>query len=119
MADEKRKNCSANTRNLCYDVPMPNTPLTPEQVATAISDIPLWFADETDTTIARTFTFDDFQTAVLFLNKVAGIAERERHHPNIFLHNYNQVTVSLTTREAGGLTGADFALAAKIDDILG
>ena len=92
--------------------------LNPQQVQHAITETPMWFADETDTTIARTFTFDDFQTAVLFVNKVAGIAEKERHHPNIFLHNYNQVTVSLTTRDAGGLTAADFSLAAQIDEIL-
>lgn len=93
-------------------------PLNPEQVQHQILEIPEWFADETDTTIARTFIFDDFQTAVLFVNKVAGIAEKQRHHPNIFLHNFNQVTISLTTRDAGGLTGEDFALAAKIDSIL-
>ncbi|MCB9808445.1 4a-hydroxytetrahydrobiopterin dehydratase [Candidatus Peribacteria bacterium] len=92
--------------------------LTPEQIGKEIIEIPQWFADETDTTIARTFTFDDFQTAIIFVNKVAGIAERERHHPNIHVHNYNRVTISLTTHEAGGLTTEDFSLAAKIDKIL-
>lgn len=98
---------------------MSSTPLNPEQVNNSISETPQWFADETNTTIARTFLFDDFQTAILFVNKVAGIAEKERHHPNIFIHNLNQVTISLTTRDAGGLTSEDFSLAVKIDDILG
>lgn len=97
---------------------MTSTPLNPEQIQKQIADIPLWFADETDTTIARTFLFDDFQTAIVFVNKVAGLAEREGHHPNIFVHNLSQVTISLTTRDAGGLTLEDFALAAKIDAIL-
>lgn len=93
-------------------------PMNPQQIQKEILDIPEWFADETDTTIARTFTFDDFQTAIVFVNKVAGIAERENHHPNIHIHNYNRVTISLTTHSAGGLTADDFALAAKIDRIL-
>ncbi len=97
---------------------MSGTILTPEQIAKFIQEIPLWFADETGTTIARSLTFDDFQTAIIFVNKVAGIAERENHHPNIHIHNYNRVTLSLTTHDAGGLTDADFALATKIDAIL-
>lgn len=98
---------------------MSSQALTPEQIKTAIAETPLWFADETDTTIARSIEFDDFQTAIVFVNKVAGIAERENHHPNIHIHNYNRVTLSLTTHSAGGLTNEDFALAAKIDGILG
>lgn len=98
---------------------MSESPLTPEQIQMEITSIPQWFADENSSTIARTFLFDDFQTAILFVNKVAGLAEKERHHPNIHVHNYNRVTISLTTHSAGGLTLLDVSLAAKIDGILG
>jgi len=91
---------------------------TPEQVQAYISEVPDWFSDDDTTTIARTFHFNDFQDAIVFVNKVAGLAEKQRHHPNIFVHNFSKVTVSLTTRSIGGLSDNDFVMAAKIDNIL-
>lgn len=92
--------------------------LSPEQVQTYIVETPEWFADNSVTTIARTFHFNDFQDAILFVNKVAQLSEREGHHPNLFVHNYNKVTISLTTHAIGGLSENDFILAAKIDELL-
>lgn len=92
--------------------------LTPEQVQTFITETPEWFSDEMVTTLARTFHFNDFQDAIVFVNQVAKLAEEERHHPDLFIHSYSKVTVSLTTHSAGGLTENDFILAAKIDEIL-
>ena len=92
--------------------------LTPEQVKTFIIETPEWFADDSISTIARTFHFNDFQDAIVFVNKVAGLAEQDRHHPNLFVHGYSKVTISLTTHSSGGLTENDFILAAKIDVLL-
>ncbi len=92
--------------------------LSPEQVQTFIGETPDWFADDSVSTIARTFHFNDFQDAIVYVNKVAQLSEREGHHPNIFVHNYNKVTISLTTHAIGGLSENDFILAAKIDDLL-
>lgn len=89
--------------------------LTPEQVMQYIMDTPNWFADESVTTIARTFDLPDFQEAIVFINLVAKIANDDCHHPDIFLHNYHKVTISLTTHSIGGLSMNDFIIAAKID----
>jgi 4a-hydroxytetrahydrobiopterin dehydratase len=47
---------------------------------------------------------------------VALLAERHDHHPE--LHNvWNRVELRLTTHDAGGLTGLDFALAGAINEV--
>lgn len=89
--------------------------LTPEQVGHLILQVPEWGADSDASVIARTFTFKNFKDAIVFVNKVARIAEDEDHHPDIFLHGYKHVTISLTTHAIGGLSENDFIVAAKID----
>ncbi len=49
-----------------------------------------------------------------FVNKVADIAEKQDHHPDILI-KYNKVTLILSTRKVGGLSSKDFIQAAKID----
>ena len=51
-----------------------------------------------------------------FVNRVADLAEVEDHHPDIFIH-YREVTLTLWTHAAGGLTERDFKLAADIDRV--
>ncbi len=63
--------------------------------------------------LERTFKFPDFQSALDFVNKVGQIAETEGHHPNIEL-GWGFVRILLWTHAIGGLSQADFALAAKI-----
>ena len=68
-------------------------------------------------TIAREYKFEDFGQAIAFVNLVADAAERQGHHPDILVHGWNKVRLSLTNHSAGGLTEADFAMAAKIDQL--
>jgi 4a-hydroxytetrahydrobiopterin dehydratase len=67
--------------------------------------------------IAREFKFEDFAAAMAFVNRVAETAEEANHHPDILVHGWNKVRLSLTNHAAGGLTEADFAMAAKIDEL--
>ena len=67
--------------------------------------------------IARELQFDDFAGAMAFVNRVAAVAEARNHHPDILVHDYNQVRLSVTNHSAGGLTQADFDLAAAIDGL--
>ena len=67
--------------------------------------------------IKKTFEFEDFKKAIKFINKIAEIAEREAHHPDITLYNYNKVEVKLTTHSVGDVTEKDFKLASEIDNI--
>ncbi|MBI1963242.1 MAG: 4a-hydroxytetrahydrobiopterin dehydratase [Candidatus Rokubacteria bacterium] len=63
--------------------------------------------------IERTWRFAGFKEAMVFVNGVAVLAERENHHPDVTIHG-NEVTLSLWTHSAGGLTARDFELARTI-----
>jgi 4a-hydroxytetrahydrobiopterin dehydratase len=65
--------------------------------------------------IFREWTFTDFAAAVAFVNRVADLAEAANHHPEILLHDWKEVRLTLSTHSRGGLTDADFQLAAQID----
>lgn len=67
--------------------------------------------------IRRTFEFADFKAAMQFVNRVAKLAERAGHHPDIDIR-WNQVTLTLSTHSEGGLTAKDFSLAGRIDALL-
>jgi 4a-hydroxytetrahydrobiopterin dehydratase len=56
-----------------------------------------------------------FKLALDFVNKVGKIAEKEGHHPDIFLFGWNKVRISLSTHTINGLSINDFVLASKID----
>jgi 4a-hydroxytetrahydrobiopterin dehydratase len=68
--------------------------------------------------IVRDLKFGDFAGAVEFVGRVAQLAEEANHHPDIFIHGWNQVRLTLSTHSAGGLTNADFNLAARIESLL-
>jgi len=65
--------------------------------------------------IVREWRLADFAAAVAFVNRVAAEAEAANHHPDILVHGWNRVRLTLSTHSAGGLTDADFALAGRID----
>jgi 4a-hydroxytetrahydrobiopterin dehydratase len=68
--------------------------------------------------IERLFVLENFVDAMIFVNKVAEIAEEEGHHPDIRIL-YNRVTLTLSTHDAGGLTQKDFQMAHRIDSVGG
>jgi 4a-hydroxytetrahydrobiopterin dehydratase len=64
--------------------------------------------------IVREWTFPDFVAAVDFVNRVAELAQEANHHPDILLHGWNKVRLTLSTHSEGGLTDADFQLAGRL-----
>ena len=64
--------------------------------------------------LTRTFEFPTFPAAIAFVNRIAEVAERMDHHPDVDIR-YTKVTCSLSTHSAGGITQKDFALAEAID----
>jgi len=65
--------------------------------------------------IRRQLRFRDFPAALRFVNDVAAVAEREGHHPDLYVHDWNCVDVSLWTHAIEGLSENDFILASQID----
>ena len=69
--------------------------------------------------LLKEFKFKDFVSAWGFMNRVALIAEKMDHHPDICIKNYKNVTISTTTHDAGNkLTDKDYRLAKAIDKLL-
>ena len=89
---------------------MPKLP--PEEIKNRLTGLAGWLL--ADNAIKKQFNFNDFMSAVAFVNRVANAAESADHHPDIVI-NYTRVTMSLSTHSAGGITEKDFDLAQKID----
>jgi 4a-hydroxytetrahydrobiopterin dehydratase len=67
--------------------------------------------------LERNFKFKDFVEAFSFVTKIALIAEKMNHHPDIKI-TYNNVDIELTTHDINGISMNDIALARKIDELL-
>jgi 4a-hydroxytetrahydrobiopterin dehydratase len=68
-------------------------------------------------TLIRDYEFEDFKGALAFVNRVADLAEEVNHHPDILVHGWNKVRLSLTTHSEGKLTDNDRAMAERIDGL--
>jgi 4a-hydroxytetrahydrobiopterin dehydratase len=65
--------------------------------------------------LVRDLKFKDFAEAMAYVNRVADLAEEVNHHPDILVHGWNQVRLTLTTHSAGKLTDNDREMARRID----
>jgi uncharacterized protein len=64
--------------------------------------------------IKKKYEFSSFSEAIQFVNRVADLAERADHHPDILI-NYRKVTLTLSTHSEGGITQKDFNLAEQVE----
>jgi 4a-hydroxytetrahydrobiopterin dehydratase len=103
------------TQKHCVPCEGGTLPFPPNAIAEYMPKVPLWKSVE-DKNIAREFEFKDFKEAMVFVNKVAEIANAEDHHPDMYIF-YNKVRLELSTHAIGGLSENDFIMAAKIDRI--
>ncbi len=85
-----------------------------DEVQARLAPLPGWVLAADGLSISRSYRFADFCNAFAFMTRVALAAEKADHHPEWF-NVYNRVDVRLTTHDASGLTGRDFALAAVAD----
>ncbi len=88
--------------------------LSATEIRTRLAEVPRWKRRGKE--IQREWRFDDFPSALAFINRVGALAEAANHHPDI-RNSWNRVQLSLTTHDAGGLTDRDFDLAKRIDGL--
>jgi 4a-hydroxytetrahydrobiopterin dehydratase len=86
--------------------------LSTVEIKLGLKEIPEW--SKRNRSITRTYQFKDFVAAIKFVNGVAKLAEKSWHHPDIDIR-WNQVTLTFTTHDQGGLTDKDFASARQAD----
>jgi 4a-hydroxytetrahydrobiopterin dehydratase len=102
MADLAKEHCEDGAQALSED-----------DAAKLSGEVSGWDRDGT-AKLTREFEFGNFRDAFGFVARVALVAEREFHHPDIEL-GWGRAAFTLTTHSAGGLTRNDFVMAAKID----
>lgn len=69
-------------------------------------------------TIERDITLSDFQAALDAVTAIGALAEDEDHHPDLLIHGYKHLRITLSTHAIGGLSENDFIVAAKAEKIL-
>ena len=88
--------------------------LSDSDVTARLAELPDWTrADADEPSITATYELADFAAALAFVNAIGAEAEERNHHPDIDIR-WNTVTLVLSTHSEGGLTEADFDLAATI-----
>lgn len=71
---------------------------------------------EANNKISKEFSFEDFISALLFVNKVGALAEKANHHPDIEL-SWGKVIITLSTHSKNKVTAKDLQLAKEIDKL--
>ena len=69
-----------------------------------------------DKEIHKNFKRKDFVDSIGFVSRIALLAERADHHPDIMVR-YNKVDITLSTHSEGGVTEKDIKLAGEIEEV--
>jgi 4a-hydroxytetrahydrobiopterin dehydratase len=88
--------------------------LSDDEIQAKLSELDGW--ELKGGAIEKHFQFKDFTGSVDFVNEITPVANAMNHHPDLAI-SWNKVTVTLSTHSEGGLTGGDFDLAGKIDEL--
>ncbi|MCH6575334.1 MAG: 4a-hydroxytetrahydrobiopterin dehydratase [Bacteroidetes bacterium] len=89
--------------------------LSEQDIMQNLSSLDGW--EQSGIEIEKQFKFKNFIHSIGFVNKVAILAEKADHHPDILVQ-YNKVKLVLSTHSEGGITEKDFSLANQIENIL-
>ncbi len=92
--------------------------LDPGRVEVLLREVKGWRVEREGRELAKRFKFGSFPEVIAFVNRMAEVAEAERHHPD-FCVRYDVLEVTLTTHAIHGLSENDFILAAKLDGLQG
>ena len=89
--------------------------LTPYQAEAQLAHLNGWRMNDNASRLRKDWTMKNFMAGIEFFQRVADLAEREGHHPDLHLEGYRNLRIELSTHAIGGLSQNDFILAAKID----
>jgi len=64
--------------------------------------------------IVKSYKLSNFIASIGFVNRIAILAEKADHHPDILIQ-YSAVKITLSTHSEGGVTEKDFNLAGEIE----
>ncbi len=87
---------------------------TQEEIEQRLDGHPDWTLGA-DGQLHADLTFANFMEAMMFANAVAHLAQAADHHPDLLIHQYKKLSISLITHSEGCITERDFALLDQID----
>lgn len=90
-----------------------NSPISPEAAYRALDGHPGWVVERHR--LYRDYRFESFTSAIKFVNRVAELAERLGHHPNIRLHEWCFVQLELYSHQYGTISTLDVEFALALD----
>lgn len=102
------------TKNHCVPCEGGTKPLDNKEIENYLTLLKTRWIVKDGKKIEQEFRFKNFLESMIFVNKIADLAESEGHHPDIYI-SYNKVKIELTTHAIKGLSTNDFILAAKIE----
>ena len=106
------------TEKKCESCEGKMNPMPLVEVNKYLVQVPNWKLSNDAKGIYREYVMKNFLAAVLFIEKIAKVAEAENHHPDLHLTSYRKLRVELSTHAIGGLSENDFIEAAKINELL-
>jgi len=85
------------------------------EIDNRLSGLPGW--NYKDKHIEKLYELNNFREALDIVCKIGEGAENMNHHPDIFIHSWNKVKITISTHSEGGVTEKDFILAKMIERI--
>lgn len=93
---------------------MTNSPYDKATIKRKLGDYPGWNLSGSGQ-LYKEFIFKNFAQVMLFACAVGHLAEAADHHPDLNIHSYKYLVISLMTHSAGGITERDFDLIGQIE----
>ena len=93
--------------------------LSDSEIAAALADLPFWSQTTVGNVnaLTRRVSFPTFPSLIAAVNQIAVAAEKANHHPDLDIR-YTNLTIYLTSHDAGGITPRDLKMAKQITAIL-
>lgn len=92
------------------------TKLSEAEIAAELRELTGWRRE--GESIVRDVVAKNFRHALELVNSIGELAEAMDHHPDLLIHGWNKLRITLSTHSAGGLTKNDFSLARRLEPIL-
>ena len=89
--------------------------LSESEIAAMLENSPEWELDADSGAIVRNLEFPTFADAIEFITRIAPIADKHDHHPDIDIR-YRRLRVALLSHDVGALTDRDSRMVQLIDE---
>ncbi len=106
-------NVSLAERN-CVSLPSGTPALMPEAAGRLLAELPGWQIE--NNRLRKAYRFEDFASALRFVDRVGAMADEQDHHPDVHL-GWGRAEIELWTHSVGGLSDNDFIFAAKTENL--